>query len=400
MKSARLRVAVFVAAVAASWLVLLLWAATVDWGAPLSPQAKREIGGRDFHAIFGRAAVQGGNLHVTAAAEDHAALQSTALANVVAEEFPILRYRFEDFPRTLELALVFRTAAQPADVQTIALPWPGHGASSFDLSRVEAWRGTVIELGFSEFATAQNVPPELGFKPFELVDVELWSPSWRGDLAALATDWFGAWPWSQRSVHALGRDTDSPRARPVVVFVAFAAAVAVVWAVLLFGRRRGQVAVLSGLALAWFALDLVWQGGLVQRLLATRALYAEADWPQRARIVGDSDLVDAADRIKATLANEPTQTRILVMAGTGYQLLRTIWHLLPLNATPFMLALASGADLPDGSVIAFVDNDSWHSDPGLRKLLARSSRIAPPHSMHTNGFEEGRIVMFRYRRAR
>lgn len=400
MRVVWVRIAAFVMALAASWLLLLLWAADADWRAPPSPQATRTIPGYEFRPILGSGSVRDGHLQVTAAAEDHSALQSAVLANVIASEFAILRYRFEDFPRTAELTLVFRTAEQPADVQTVALPWPGAGVSSFDLSRLAAWRGTIIELGFSEFATAQNVAPELGFKPFTLIEVELWSPSWRGDFAALATDWLGSWPWSQRSVHALGRDTDSPRAQSIVVSVALAAAVAIVWMLLLLRHRRRARAVFACLALAWLALDLIWQGGLVQRLQATRSLYAEAAWPERARIVGDSDILAAADEVKTLLANEPPQTRVLVMAGTGYQLLRMVWHLLPLNASPLALATASGGKLPKDSVIVLLGNDNASADPAFRKLLAGSRRISSPHDLHADGFEKRRVVLFRYRRAR
>lgn len=402
MKLAGLRIAAFVVALAAGWAAVLLWAAEVDWRAPLSPGTVLSLRGNDFRAVFGDGEANASRLHVSADAEDHSALQVTTLAYVRAGDFPLLRYRFASFPRTLELALVFRTAEDPDDVQTIALPWPGEGTTTFDLSRVEAWHGTIIELGFSQFSTAQNVPPELGFKPFDLVEAALWSPSWQGDLAALATDWLGAWPWSQRSVHALGRDTDSPRARSIVVSAALAASLGIVSALLLFGRRRWQAVVMVFVALAWLLVDLRWQDGLAQRLELTRTLYADVEWPRRARIVGDADLVEAADEIRAKLVNEPGRSRVLVMAGTGYQLLRLVWHLLPMNTGSLAYALASGEELPEGCVLVFLDTDAWYRDPALRALLAKSQRITStdPHAVHASGFEGSRIVLYRYRHAR
>lgn len=400
MRFARLRAAAFVVALAASWMGVILWAADVEWRAPVSPETVLAIRGSDFRAVFGDGEARVSRLHLSADAEDHSALQATQLAYVRAADFPVLRYRFADFPRTLELALVFRTAEDPDDVQTIALPWPGEGETTFDLSRVDTWRGTVVELGFSQFSTAQNVPPERGFRPFDLVDVALWSPSWHGDLAALATDWLGAWPWSQRSVHALGRDTDSPRARSLVVSVALAAGLGIAWTLLLLGRARWRAVVAVFLALAWLLVDLHWQDGLARRLELTRALYAGVEWPEQARIVGDVDLVEAADRVRERLVNEPAGTRVLVMAGTGYQLLRLIWHLLPMNTGSLAYALASGEDLPEGSVLVFLDTDAWRSDPALRALLAKSPRITSPHpqAVYVDGFDEkSRVVLYRYR---
>ena len=147
--------ALFAAAVAASWCSLLLWAADVDWRSPLRPAVQRTFYGSDFRAVFGSATARDSRLHVEAAAADFSALQSTRPAGVEARDFQVLRYRFADFPRTLELSLVFRTAEHPDDVQTISLPWPGTGTSSFDLSHVAAWRGTIVEIGFAEFVTPQ-----------------------------------------------------------------------------------------------------------------------------------------------------------------------------------------------------------------------------------------------------
>jgi hypothetical protein len=391
----------FAVAVAASFGVLLLWAAGVDWRSPLSPDAERHVVGAELRPVFGSAAVRAGRLRVEATGADFSALQSAMLPDVPARDFPILRYRFADFPRTLELSLMFRTAEDPDDVQTVSLPWPGEGVATFDLSRVPAWRGTIVELGFAEFATAQLVPPALGFEPFEIGDAELWSPSWHGDLAALATDWFGAWPWSQRSVHALGREGDAPRARSMVLTLAIAAGLAVLWGTVLLRWRGRQLAaaLLACGALAWFALDLRWQGGLLHRLQATRTLYADVDWPRRSRIVGDSDILAAADELRALLAARASPARVLVAAGSRYQLLRLIWHLLPLNVGEFAFAAATGVPLPEGSLIAFFDDDSWHSDPSVRALLAHSERLHAAGALHANGFDEQRLVVFRYRHA-
>lgn len=392
----------FVVALAASWLLLLSWAAGIDLRSPWSPDAERAFPGSRFRAAFGRAEPEGQRLRVLAEAEDHSSLQTTVLPQLDASRFPILRYRFDGFPRTLELSLTFRTAENPEDVQTVSLSWPGSGTTTFDLSAIEAWKGSIIELGFAEFATGQLVPPEQGFAPFVLERAELWSPSWRGDLAALATDWFGAWPWSQRSVHALGREGGTAGAHSPVLAVALAAASAAACSMLLLGLRgrRALGVLLGAVLLAWFALDLRWQVGLVQRLLATRALYAGHDWPERARRVGDSDILRAAEALRAMLRDEPEQRRILVYADSGYSLLRMIWHLQPLNAAPFWHAAPFGRSLPEGTLIVFFASDAWHANPAIHRLLENSERLAAPGVIHADGYEAADVVVYRFRHAR
>ncbi|HEY6894604.1 MAG TPA: hypothetical protein VI258_10585, partial [Rhodanobacteraceae bacterium] len=312
-------------AVLASWSILLLWAARIDLASPFFAAEQRAFPGDDFTAVFGTGNADADRLRVTSASADFTSLQSLAPADLDAASFPTLRYRFQNFPRTLELSLVFRTTESAEDV-AVSLPWPGEGTNTFDLSQIPEWQGHIVEIGFAEFPVAQLVPPAEGFKPFELVEAGLWSRSWRGDLAALSTDWLGAWSWTQRSVHALGRDTDTPRARSLVLSVALALGIALAWIALLFGPRTPMFATASlGVAIAaWLALDFVWQAGLWGRLQTTRAVYAPLDWAERQRTVADTDVVDAAATLKTMLREEPASSRILVYADAdnGYELLR------------------------------------------------------------------------------
>ena len=218
-----MRKLLFSAAVLLSMSALLVWAAGVDWRSPLSPDTVRNWSGSDFRVVIGGAAQDETRLRIGAVGENRTALQSVVLNGIEAAENPILRYRFEQFPHTLELSLVFRRAGDD-DVSVVSLPWPGEGDAWFDLGTVPEWQGRIVELAFAEYPTPQIVPPMQGFQPFTLVDASLDSRSWRGDVAALMTDWLGQWPWSQRSVHALGRDTDTPRAESLVLCLALAIA--------------------------------------------------------------------------------------------------------------------------------------------------------------------------------
>ncbi len=368
-----------VAAVLASWFVLLLWAAGADWRAPPLPAHERVFPGSRFSAAFGKAEPEQNVLLVTADADDHSSLQRTSLPELEAAEFSLLRYRFRNFPQTLELALMFRSAENPDEVETIALPWPGAGSAAVDLSRIPSWHGRVIELGFAEFATPHSVPPERGFRPFELVEAELWSPSWYGSLRALGTDWFGSWSWSQRSVHALGREGSVAPSSSMVVSLALAAGLLVFWVALLAGfhRRRWVQLALVCSALVWLALDLRWQAGLSQRLHAAQALYGGLDWSARAQIVGDSELLRVAAEVRAVTLDQQATDRVLVYADNVYETLRLIWHLLPLNAGMLAPALRQPEWIPDGSLIVLYDGGASRPPAGLQQLLERSERLLP-----------------------
>lgn len=358
MRVPRARLAAFVVATAASWLLLVLWAAGAGWSTPPAPQLTREFAGREFQPVFGTAAVEDERLQVTAAAEDYSALQSAALANVAGEELPILRYRFENFPRTLELTLVFRTAEQPDDVQTIALPWPGSGEASFDLSRIEAWRGTIVELGFAQFATAQLVAPERGFAPFTLVSVGLESDSWAGRIRALLTGWSLLTPWQLISVSAVGPSEvgdSSPHAPRLPLVLALALGLAAVWARLVLGwsgRRLGG-GLLVVAALAWVVADAAWLRSLAYKRSVDRDVWGDVSLAQRQDHVVDAELRDAATHLKQMLVNAPPTTRILVDADSPHDVLRLTYLASPLNIGAYgELALAGGrVAVPVGTIL-------------------------------------------------
>lgn len=392
-----------VLAVLASWSILLLWAARIDLASPFVAAEQREFPGDDFAAVFGTGAADADRLRMTAASADFTSLQSLVPSDLDAASFPTLRYRFANFPRTLELSLVFRTADSAEDV-AISLPWPGEGTNTFDLSQIPQWQGRIVELGFAEFPVAQLVPPAEGFRPFELVEAALWSRSWRGDLAALSTDWLGAWSWTQRSVHALGRDTDTPRARSLVLCVALALGIALVWIALLLGRRTLMFARVGlGVAVAaWLALDIVWQAGLWGRLQTTRAVYAPLDWSERERTVADTDVVAAAESLRTMLRDEPASSRILVYAdaNNGYELMRFVWHALPLNIAVYAYASFVGGALPERTLIVFYRSDAWRTNAFWRSFLKYSDHLATSGSLYGDAFEDNAVVVFRFHHGR
>jgi hypothetical protein len=365
-----LRRAALVLAIVGSWALLVAWAAGVRWSDPLLPAQRAELAGAYFQPVFGTATVAGSSLRVEAPGADGNSLQSTTGQFVRADDFPLLRYHFAGFPRTLELSLVFRRADRPGDVQAISLPWPGNGESSFDLSRVPGWRGLITEVGFAEYPTPQLVPPGTGFVPFELGGAELWSPSWRGAVDSLASDWLGDWPWSQRSVHALGRESGTGHAFPLVAFVALAALAALFWAWLLLRLRgpRLTATVVAGAALAWLALDMRWQSRLAWRLAAARDVYAGQDFAAREALVADSGLEDAARKVRDTIRGLPPETRVLVQGPSAYETLRLVWHLVPANAASYA-EVAPAGPLPAGSVVVVYDMPAWHVAPDGRTLV-------------------------------
>jgi hypothetical protein len=335
----RWRVGALVVLLVLLWTSLLLVAASIPHGAALEPAQRLRHAGAEFEVVAGAGAGIVGDrlLNIASVGSDHMAVQARTLtAPIEAGDFPVLRHRWHRFPQTLELSFMFRRADAPEDVHTITLPPAGRYPAYFDLGDVPAWRGRITEVGFAEYPTAQLVPADTAFRPFALVEMELWSPSWRGSLGALGTDWFAYRPWALMSISALGPDAPWPHKMSPVLVLAFGLFSSVLFAGVLLrrGRRWIGAALCIALGSGWLLLDLRWLAEFSGRTALTRELHAGQTWSERSAIVPDRELLDAAERVRDLLSRAQPDTRVLVAADTPYTTLRLDYHLLPVNAAP------------------------------------------------------------------
>jgi hypothetical protein len=362
----RIRIAVLIALLSIAWVLLLGWAAEVPLSAPLVPAERMRQNGADFDVVMGAGVDNEKRLAINAVGAEHIALQSRKFASPIdAAAFPLLRYRWDDFPRTLELSFVFRRADEPNDVHTVTLPPAAAHPGYFDLSTVPEWSGRIVEIGFSEFPTAQLVPADIAFRPFVLVDAELWSPSWRGSLGALGTDWAAYRPWALMSVSALGPDAPWPHKATPVLVLSIGLVASVVAATIVLAQNLAWLGTMIAIAIAggWIALDLRWIGELADRHALTRELYAGKPWRERAAIEPDTALVAAASRVRDVIAREPPGAHVIVSSPAVYDLLRLDYHLLPANVAPVaVLVDAPSKHAMRPALLVTYADDEWRYD--------------------------------------
>jgi hypothetical protein len=390
----RLRIPVLLLLLLVLWVGLLGWASDVPPSAALQPAERLRLAGNDFHVVMGAGIESGRALGINAVGAQHMALQSHSLTQPIdANALPILRYRWQDFPRTLELSFVFRRADQPDDVHTITLPPAGAYPGYFDLSDVPEWRGRIIEVGFAEFPTAQLVPADIAFRPFALIEAELWSPSWRGSLGALGTDWSAYRPWALMSVSALGPDAPWPHKATPVALLSIGLAASLVLAMIVLARSWRWLGMTLCIALAggWLALDLRWLGEFADRHVLTRELYAGKPWRERASIEPDTALIAGATRARAWLAHAPANTHVIVTASAVYDILRLGYHLLPANVAPIgALARAGATDAMQPALLVVYADPDWTFDALRHTLHAADVEYAADLV-----FDEGDLRIFR-----
>lgn len=369
------RVALFVLLSLVLIAAVVLIIAGINWSAPLAPAERRDLDPAAFQIVMGAGLHTQDGLQVGAVGSERVALQSLPISGdgIEAANFSVLRYRFARFPRTLELSLLFRRASEPDDVQVVSLPWPGRGESAFSLRDVPAWRGRIIEIGFIESATPQLIPNGIAFPPFELVDAQLWSPSWRGGLAALSTDWLAYRPWGLFSVSSVDQDAgvSVPR-RPALLLIVEAAVIIVAGlGAMLFGwrRREFRIGVLVVFALGWLLLDTVWIGQLFERQATTRLVYAGKSWAERARLIPDDDLLKAADRLREVVANFDKPPHVVIHASSPLVMTRLQYLALPVNAALLVRAIdPMSYNFPPGTLLVLYDMQDWAYDADTKQV--------------------------------
>lgn len=375
------------------WAALCAWAAGVPWQAPWTTHERLALSGRDFYPEAGVAFNEPEGLAVRAFDANGAATQIARLPRVWAEKYPMLRYRISDFPDTLELALAFRRSDAPSEVQTISLPTSGSGEVAVDLSRFKQWRGEIRELGFTEYAAAQLVPPSVAasFRPFRIEWVQLQPPTWDIVPARLRGDWFGYRSWSFQSVNTIGPRPGMLDGSWMLPIVALGLALSglTAWLLLRWSCSRAVTFACGVAVSAWLVLDLRWLGDFYAKHATTETIYGGKSWPQRAALQVDEDTQKAADDL-GELVRLQGARRVLVHSDSSFAMLRLIYFLLPLDAAPLEQVTGAGSEIPRGALLVF-QGGAWKFDEAAGRL-ENGERTIPAEAIYKNGD----LRVFRY----
>ncbi len=373
---------VFALALLAIWLGVLLLAAGVSVRAPLRPAAALAVAGRDFQVRSGSGSAQATGLEVAALGADGTGLQTVNLKNISAEQLPILRYRIANFPKTLELALVFRRADEPADVQSISLPAPLFSEGVVDLGAIPGWRGEITEIGFADYAAAQMVPPSRAqFQPFRIEAISLRERSWSDVFARLRLDWFGYQPWTLLSISALGPAMETMPRSSLTKAIGCGVLLSLLAAGLILrpSRRRFLGVAVIALVAAWVFLDLRWLADLLDKHEVIEMLYAGKSWDEREAIQPDEATYAAMTRVRE-LAQQRGSERVFVVSDSRYTLLRMIYFLQPLNTASLVdvVSEAPAATLPQGALVAVFESESaYDATSGLLDVAGGKYAMTP-----------------------
>lgn len=342
-------IAFFLLALAWAWLLLLL-AVPLTPGLPWSPAEKLAWQGSDFNLLIGNGGESDGALRVEGMRPSEGAVQALFIRDVDTARFPILSYRFDDLPGTLELSFFFRRAGAGEDLQVVNVPAPGRGTATIDLRRLDGWQGRVVEIGFAQFPDVVSIPAAQAFRPYSLRYAELSGASLRGQLAARWQGWISGGNWTYRSLNAQGPDIQFRQGPALPLLLAALATGILLLGVTLLrwrGRQLVRAVVLAALA-AWLVLDLRWLAILDERHASTSLAYRDRPLAQRMQLLPDQELLAAASDVQRALAAVQPPAKLVVMAGGPHERGRLMYHLRPLDAGPLDLVGYGTPEVQEG----------------------------------------------------
>lgn len=379
MRRALIRATLTGAAIAVWWWLVAAWVLGIAPTTPWSPELVRQFDARQLNTVMGSATTTSDGFRVDDLGPYGQALQSWRLVPpIAAADSRFLRYRVSDLPRTLEFDLVLRNDDNPGDVAIVVLPWPRHDMGVFDLAGEKAWRGKILELGFSEMPPFAELPPRTRFEPILLGDVTLESASWRGALAAFVTRWRSYQPWTLPSIDAVRvTPTVTPHQSPVLLTgLGLGGTLALLG---LLGGWRGRRLVVTASVLgvsAWLVLDAAWLVQLQDRDALTVAAYAGPPESRHMAPNPDPDTQALADRLRDVLRGHPPAQHVLLWTPHDITTVRLGYQLRPLNVAALGRGTAPGA-IANGTLVA-VDNTNgdWHYDDA-RQTLSREGYVLP-----------------------
>jgi hypothetical protein len=137
--------------------------------------------------------------------------------------------------------------------------------------------------------------------------------------------------------------------------------------------RIAVVRAVIAMGVLWGLLDLVWVDDLRKKHAFTETVYADKPWSERAQLVPDQEIAQAAERVRSYFASQPGTHRLLIGAESKYVFLKLIYALLPLDAAP--LQQVAQLRWPPGEFFVLLYSDSpWHYDEKRAAIVDSAGR--------------------------
>jgi hypothetical protein len=266
-------------------------------------------------------------LHLTELSLDDRAIV-TSKTNLLANDYPFIEYKLNNFHPGEEVYLIWRTAENPEDVVRARLHLSSD-KTTYNVATHIGWQGRITELGFDIYGDLREKP--LIISSLSMLPYSTWAA-----LASIWSDWTALEVWDETSINYL-RGTPKGAILPPTIAMAAWGGLALLLLNLfcLLKRTHQPISYIAIVLIPWLALDFLWQARLDAQLTETKYLFQGKSQQERHLSDVDRDLYSYSQHLKNEVLPESSARIFLLHDNKGqrhnYRRLRTQFHLLPNN---------------------------------------------------------------------
>lgn len=184
-------------------VLLVLGFAWPGQGVPWTPQHARELPLAEFASKSSQVSLTEGMVRAEGVDAQGATRLFHSVAGLLAADYRYFAFDVDEVPTVSKLMLVW----QGSEGQGIAaLPETPFGRGTIDLSRLDAWKGSIESIGLVVMPTDYLSAAAVKESKFALRAAHFESAGWSASLRALASEWTAYRPWTGRSNNTGGTE--------------------------------------------------------------------------------------------------------------------------------------------------------------------------------------------------
>jgi hypothetical protein len=290
----------------------------------------RTYNGSDFTVIMGIASENGRILELQELSDDGRAI-IVRRTHAKAHDYPFVQYKITNRHPGEIIYLIWKTAEKPKETYRTRLYWSGDKVNSFNMAKVEGWKGTIKEVGFDIYGDLRDESLIIG-------SLTLTPSSWSIVLSVIWSEWTAFKGWNLATINQYRGTPQGSILSPSLAMSCWVGlTLLLLGAYYLKFHTVNFTMIVIVILVPWVFLDQIWQHELSSQLRETKYLFQGKSILERHAFDFDGELYSYIDHLKKDVLPLPGPRIYLLhnSEGNNFYRLRAHYHLLPHNTFSF-----------------------------------------------------------------